>query len=128
MKKFDFIIQSIFMLIALYLLFQSIVDKAVLMFFPFLQFFTGAWQLLSAFILSLALNNKQYSRVIKHYWISVVIYFLMLFAGIYNMYESKIFFSIIFYSAWIIALYYYYHTYKKAFEKQNKHTFLDILN
>lgn len=128
MRKFDFIVQTLLLgLTLLFAISAVIVDNGIFIMIWFMQFFVGCWQLLSAIITSVNANHgdQERTKMIRAYWLAVVIYFVVLAALCVTKIEIAmlIWFSL----AWIIAVYYYVITIKLTFRK-NRKTYLDVAN
>ncbi|MGZ4035355.1 MAG: hypothetical protein ACXVP4_10865 [Bacteroidia bacterium] len=130
MKKFDFAIQTLLLTVAVVsAIGVLLVDEGFLVLTLFVQFLTGCWQLISAFAAAANNNhgNIHRTKAIRIFWIAVIIYFVVLallfYVGIEILMISW------FFSAWLIAIYYYVFTIKLVFGKyKERKTYLDIAN
>jgi hypothetical protein len=130
MRKFDFGIQTLLLSAAILLAVSALlIDKGVFILIWVVQFFMGCWQLISAIITSVDNNhgNDARTKTVRFYWLVVLIYFVA-FIPLYIL-GVELIACIWFFSAWIIAIYYYIFTIKFAFGKyQERKTYLDIAN
>jgi hypothetical protein len=130
MKKIDFIIQTLLLFFALmFLVFALIIDNGFFIMILITQFFVGCWQLISAFLTSLDRRhgNPERTKAIRIFWIGVLIYFVVL--GILFNGLQEMIWVVWFFTAWLIAIYYYVFTIKLTFGKfAERRTFLDIAN
>ncbi|HEY0029521.1 MAG TPA: hypothetical protein VGC65_02090 [Bacteroidia bacterium] len=126
MRLLDFTGQTLMLAAAL---FSLAFGKEGVILIAFVQFFMGVWQLLSAIIYSVREKRKGSQRVflIRIFWLSVLVYFLGLtLLGLFMKENGIIYFW--FFSAWIIAVYYYVITIHVTFKDPERKTFLDIAN
>ena len=128
MRKFDFAIQT-FLIggAALLLLAGLIQDRGYFIFIWILQFLTGVWQLLSATATSSNTihGNPERTKMIRIYWGWVAGYFIIL-ALLYVFSIYQMITLVWFFSAWLIAGYYYIFTIRLAFMNPVRKTFLDV--
>ena len=127
MRKFDFAIQTTLFASALLFAFCGIIyEKGIFMFIMLVQFFMGIWQLLSAMatVANSTHGNPWRTKRIRMYWLMVAVYFGVLGLLCLVTREAGIFW---FYSAWLIAIYYYVLTIRLTFPQQRK-TFMDVVN
>jgi hypothetical protein len=124
MRKTDFILHNL--LFALLILILLIQGKEGLVFVLIAQFLVGIYQLFSTAIRTLHFRtfNKQTQLLIKIYWFTSTLYLIGLIIMFYSVPDSTITYSYLF-SAWGIALYYHFITYKLAYPKFTK-SHLDI--
>lgn len=128
MKTTDVIIQSLFLLTAIGLLIYSAWETEAFMMIMILQFWLGAWQILS-FLISL-LSIKRFSESIKagyiYYAATVFIYMVIGFAGSLIRIDETYTMLYLFGPPWLIALYYYRLCILKMKFKKEDHAFLSI--
>jgi hypothetical protein len=125
MKIVDVIIQSILMLAALASL--PMMGREALVWIAFIQFFLGAWQLLSAIIHSFHRDTQQKKTMLGIYWIAVAAYFVVL--GLIALFDRDLLLAVWFFCAWIIAVYYYVFCFRLVLYRGNeKRSFLDVAN
>jgi hypothetical protein len=119
MRILDFIIQTLLLFAALFAL---AFGKEGVIAITFIQFFVGSWQLLSAIItVSLKDHGNPYRRkTIRLYWLLVLIYFVVLALVAITQIEFLI--GIWFFSAWILAIYYYIFTIRLTFINDKEKT------
>lgn len=125
MRIFDFSIQSILLLGAIG---SAVMGKEGLVFIALIQFAMGCWQLISAIVNTIHRDTEFKKKMMMVYWIAVAGYFVGLaFFGLLIQEETLLFAW--FFSAWLIAIFYYFFTIRTAFYKDNEHrSFLDIAN
>ncbi|MFL5764869.1 MAG: hypothetical protein ACJ77K_13070 [Bacteroidia bacterium] len=124
MRIVDFIGQTFMFLLGLCCL---LMGKEGLVFIAFLQFFMGAWQIISAIVTSVNRKHGDPSRALlmRIYWIAVGVYFIIL-AGL-GIAVGDI--AIVwFFTAWLIAIYYFIITIRIAFTPQKPKQFPDAFN
>jgi hypothetical protein len=129
MRKFDFGAQTLLLGFALLsLLLGLTARKEYFAFFLCAQFITGAWQLLSAFITAMKKDhgNGYRTKSIRIYWMLVVFYFGIL--ALLFVFGVNTIAMVWFFSAWLIAIYYYVFTIRLLFVKTARKTFLDVAN
>ena len=130
MKKFDFAIQTLLLTAAISsFIADLLVDKGFFVLTLFVQFLMGCWQLISAFAEAANNNhgNIQRTNEIRIFWIAVIIYFVVL--TLLFFVRAEILMISWFFSAWLIAIYYYVFTIKLVFGKyKERKTYLDIAN
>lgn len=129
MKKFDFVIQSIVFITAISITAYSIFHNDMLSILALVQLFLGGWQLLSWFISIIGIGKAKTSIRTGYtsYTLSVVVYFIICFAGSQMDVDGQIVMIYLFGPPWIIGTYYYYLTYQMIQTKRNEqHSFLDI--
>ena|SRR6218665_1559040 len=127
MRKFDFAIQTLLFAFALFFgVYGLLYEKGMLMFILLIQFFMGIWQLLSAMatVANTTHGNPARTTQIRLYWLLVAVYFAIL--GLLYLLSTGAAFMW-FYSAWLIAVYYYVLTIRLTFPQQRK-TFMDVVN
>lgn len=125
MRIFDFTIQSILMLGAVG---SAVMGKEGLVFIALVQFAMGCWQLISAIVNTIHRDTEFKKKMIMVYWIAVAGYFVGLaFFGM--LFKDDLTIGVWFFSAWIIAIFYYVFTIRLAFYKEeSKRSFLDVAN
>ena len=108
-------------------LFCLLMGKEGIVFIAFLQFFMGAWQLISALVTTANSRHGDAVRTttIRIYWAAVAGYFLVLAALGMTIEDLAI---IWFFCAWLIAIYYYVLTIRLVFVIPERKTFLDVAN
>jgi hypothetical protein len=123
MRIFDFIGQTFLFLIGLFCL---ALGHEALVFIGFLQFFVGIWQLISAIATTANLRHgdPQRSLLIRVYWIAVGIYFVILAALGMLVKELAL---VWFFSAWLIAIYYYILIIRITFLSPKRTGFMDVM-
>jgi hypothetical protein len=124
MRIFDFIIQSLLLISAL---FSISMGKDGLIWLAFMQFFMGIWQLISAIVNSFHRTTAFRKKMMLIYWLSVLGYFVIM--GGIAIFDQEVILATWFFLAWAIAIFYYIYTVRLAFIKEDeKHSFLDIAN
>jgi fatty acid desaturase len=106
-----------------------VADRGFFILLWLVQFLIGCWQLLSAVLTTLDIGhgNRERTRMIRIYWMAVAIYFVVLAAVFFML--PEIVGITWFFTAWLIAVYYYVFTIKLIFGKsQVRETFLDVAN
>ena len=130
MRKLDFAIQTLLLLSALlFLITGLLIDKGLFIMIWLVQFFIGCWQIISAFATSVNSNhgNPIRTKMIRIYWAAVLVYFVILAALLFAL--PEIIGITWFFTAWLIAIYYYVFTVKLTFGKfEERKTYLDVAN
>jgi hypothetical protein len=127
MRKFDLVIQSILMMAAI----GACLSEAVLILLSLIQLLMGIWQLISATASSFRMKNysTRIHKLILLYWAAVIMYGLvgvLTYASVASEQEPLLTW---FFSAWIIAIYYFVITIMRLREKEKiRQTFLDLMN
>ena len=124
MRIFDFIGQTFMFLLALLCL---LMGEEGFVFIGLLQFFVGVWQIISAIATTAQTKHGDPIRtlLIRIYWVAVAVYFFVLAALGVAIKDAAI---IWFFSAWLIAIFYYIIVIRIAFVSKPKKSFLDIAN
>ncbi|MEO8148461.1 MAG: hypothetical protein ABI723_12525 [Bacteroidia bacterium] len=129
MKKFDFAVQSITLITVVGLLLSSVFQNDMIGFISIVQFFLGAWQVLSCLVSLTQIKNAD-NRIKERYItyvVAVVVYFLPILFNNYLQVEGPLSMLYLFGPPWIIALYYYNICYLKLkIQKEKAHSFLDL--
>ena len=128
MRTFDFIIQTMLLSAAVFVLFAG---REAIIWIGIIQFFVGCWQVISGIANAIAHGslNDYGKRNIKIYWLLVLFYFLGL--GLTYITKLSYVWGTWFFLAWGLAIYYYVFTIKLAFPSNkggDKKSFLDIAN
>ena len=115
MRTFDFIIQTMLLSAALFVL---SLGKEAIIWIGILQFFIGCWQVISGIATAFSFSqlNDYGKKNIKLYWILVLVYFLGL--GILYLTKNSYIWGTWFFLAWGIAIYYYVFTIKLVFQNE----------
>lgn len=128
MRIFDFSIQCLIFAVALL---SALTGKDFIIWLAFIQFFMGAWQLLSALVNTILMKRlpANTKRQFRYYWLGVLVYFVVmaiLFTGFGRM--TELLPVAWFFVAWLLAIYYFIITTKLVFYQNKRSTYLDIAN
>jgi len=126
MRKFDFVAQTIMMVGAIVSVAVLIADESAGFWLIILQFFVGCWQMLSASISLLASRNQLTLRLI-HFGLAVI-YLLFVYVVAVSIPSLKPGSLLTFGLPWLLACFYYFITWRSAYPKSGKSSFLPHLS
>ncbi|HYG02526.1 MAG TPA: hypothetical protein VD927_08770 [Chryseosolibacter sp.] len=126
MRKLDFYFQSFLLAAAVAALAALLADNSAGFFLFVIQFFVGCWQMISAFISLLARSSLRMLRVI-HLSLAIA-YLLFVYVVSVAVPALTIDSTLMFGVAWLLAVFYYFITWKSTFRKSGKGPFLPHLS